>query len=164
MTDSITDEKGNKIGGKISWPPTLSVEKSSKNKTKTDITYEVHQLYDLPNHIDFNSTIVAENPKQNTSGISTITALNKGAGSKNFMTQNIKTKRKVQEDLAKLAESRKNRKTRVFTSSDQSFDDKSIDQSFAGYEYPYDNRGIDKRERDFRNEIDKLIINPPTID
>ncbi|MHB8422346.1 MAG: hypothetical protein ACYDAM_06180 [Leptospirales bacterium] len=157
VTESITDEKGNKIGGKISWPPTLSVGKSSKNKTKTDITYEVQQLYDLPDHIDFDSTIVAENPKQDNSGISIITALNKSAGSKNFMTQNIKTKRKVQKDLAKLAESRRigNRTANMMM---------SITARRFFSLYPYDNRKINGRELEFRLEINKLINNPPSKD
>ena len=91
VTVSITDEKGNKIGGKIAWPPnlTLSGKTSFKNRTKTDVSYEPYQLYDLPDHIDFSSLIVAENPKQDNSSI-TIIALNKSAGSKNFMTQNKK--------------------------------------------------------------------------
>lgn len=158
VTESITDEKGNKIGGKIGWPPniTLSGKKSFKNRTKTDFSLEPHQLYDLPDHIDFSSLIVAENSKQDNSGI-TITALNKSAGSKNFMTQNIKTKRKVQEDLTKLAESR-----RIGDRTANMFMSPAHPEAFPLYHY--DHRNIFKRELDFRNEIYKLIENPPSKD
>ena len=159
VTESITDEKGNKIGGKIGWPPTLilSGEKSFKNRTNTDFSFEAHQLYDLPNYIDFNSMIVAENLKQDNSGIITITGLNKSAGSKNFMLKNIKTKRKVQEDLTKLAESKR-------------IGDRIANMLMSPAHplpfplYPYDNRKISKREVEFREEIDKLIVNSPTKD
>lgn len=159
VTESINDENGNKIGGKIGWPPTLilSGEKSFKNKTNTDFSFEAHQLYDLPNYIDFNSMIVAENLKRDIPSIITITGLNKSADSKDLMLKNIKTKRKVQEDLTKLAESRKtgDRTANMFMSSAHHLSFRS---------YPYDKRRISKKELEFRKEIDGLIKNSPSKD